>query len=83
MGCLPSSDSRCDITNIPKTGAAPGDPAGLRGIAVGTQPAKLYAALLERRISDWAEGTGQRASGQFGFRRQRSTSHAHLVLRTL
>ena len=74
VGCLPSSDSHCDITNIPQTGAAPGDLAGLQGIAVGTQPVKLYAALLERRVSDWAEGTGQRASGQFRFRHQRSTS---------
>ena len=78
VDCLPSSDSRCDITDIPKPDTAPGDPAGLRGIAVGTQPAKLYATLLERRLSDWAQGTGQRASGQFGFQCQRSTSHAHL-----
>ena len=49
----------------------------------GWHTAKLYAALLERRVSDWAEGTGQCASCQFGFRCQRSTSHAHLVLRTL
>lgn len=81
--CLPSSDARSDITNLPKPGAKPGDPAGLRGIAIGTQAAKLYATLLERRLSAWAEGTGRRADGQFGFRRNRSTAQAALVLRTL
>jgi hypothetical protein len=39
--------------------------------------------ILERRISDWAEASGSRATGQFGFRRQRSTAQAALVLRTL
>jgi len=45
--------------------------------------AKLYAAILEQRLSDWAEASGSRAAGQFGFRRKRSTAQAALVLRTL
>ncbi len=63
---------------------AAGDPASLRGIAVATQQAaKLYASLLERRLSAWAESSGRRAGRQFGFRRQHSTAQAALVLRTL
>ena len=53
------------------------------GIAVGTMPAKLMAMLLEQRVSDWAEASGSRAAGQFGFRRQRSTAQAALVLRAM
>ena len=45
-------------------------------------PAKLYAAALNRRLSDWAEGAGVRAEGQFGFRSTRSCAQAALVLRT-
>ena len=78
VGCLPSSDARSRITNIPKPDATPDDPAGLRGIAVGTHAANLCAVLLERRLSAWAERTGQ-----FGFRCNRSTSKAALELRTL
>ncbi|KAL4855790.1 Retrovirus-related Pol polyprotein from type-2 retrotransposable element R2DM [Chlorella vulgaris] len=39
--------------------------------------------LTLERVSDWAEASDIRASGQFGFRRQRGTAHAALVLRTL
>ena len=70
VGCLSSCDARSRITSIPKPGATP----GLCGIAVGTQAAKLYAVLPERRLSAWAKGPGQRAAGQFGFRHNRSTS---------
>jgi hypothetical protein len=57
------------VANIPK----PGAPAGLRGIALGAQAAKLYASLLERRLFIWAEGSGRRADGRFGFGRHHST----------
>ncbi|KAI3436401.1 hypothetical protein D9Q98_005818 [Chlorella vulgaris] len=46
-------------------------------------PAKLFEVLLEERMSDWAEASGIRASGQFGFRRQSGTAHAALILSTL
>lgn len=64
-------------------GAAPDSCDGLRGIAVGTLPAKLFACIMERRISDLAEASVSRAACQFGFRRQRSTGQAAQVLRTL
>ena len=84
VGQLPASDSISLITAIPKGSAAPASCNDLRGIAVGTLPAKVYASVLERRASDWAEASGSiRASGQFGFRRKRSTAQAAFVLRTL
>jgi len=83
VGQLPAADALSLITPIPKPGSIPGDFDGLRGIAVGSLPAKLYAMILERRLSDWAEASGSRATGQFGFRRNRSTAQAALVLRTL
>ena len=42
----------------------------------------LYAAGLERRVSDHAEAAGKHAEGQFGFRRGRSTEQAVLALPT-
>ena len=60
--------------------------AALRSAHKSVQAAKLYTVLLERRrrrLSAWAEGTGRRAAGQFGFRRDSSTSQAAHVLRTL
>ena len=83
LGQLPAADALSLITAIPKPGAAADSCDGLRGIAVGILPAKLFACMLERRISDWAEASGSRAAGQFGFRRQRSTAQAALVLRTI
>ena len=82
VGRLPHFDARSSITPIPKT-SAPASPADLRGIAVGSLLAKLYAAGLERRVSDYAEAVDAHAEGQFGFRRRRSTEHAVFVLRTL
>eukprot|EP00887_Chlorella_sp_A99_P006006 scaffold27.g6006.t1 len=46
VGSLPNPDARSDITNLVKPGADPGDPAGLRGIAVGSQD--KYRADRER-----------------------------------
>ena len=84
MGQLSAADALSLITAIPKPGAAPDSCDGLRDIAVGTLPAKLFACIMERRISDWAEASGSKAAGQFGFRRQLpyragSTSAAHLA----
>ena len=44
------------------------------GITVRTVLSKLYATVLERRISGWAEDHGIRAAGQAGFRRDHRTS---------
>ncbi len=80
---LSAADTLNVIFPVPKPGARPGSLGGLRGIAVGTLPAKLFACILERRFSDWVEASGSRAAGQFGFRQCRRTAQAALVLRML
>ena len=82
VGCLPPAWALSAITPIPKAGSDTNVCDGYRGIAVGTLPAKLYAAILDRRLSNWAEGAGIRAAGQFGFRRKHSCAQAAFVLRT-
>lgn len=83
VGQLPASEGVSIINPIPKPGGDPNSCDSLRGIAVGTLAAKLYASVLEVRVSEWAEASGSRASGQFGFRRKRSTGQAAFMLRTL
>jgi len=83
VGALPFGDARSSIALVPKPGGAPKSPADLRGIAVGSLLAKLFAAGLERRASTYAEAAGTHADGQYGFRRQRSTEQAILALRTV
>ena len=83
LGQLPPSEAVSHITAVLKPGADPASCSSYRGIAVGGLAAKLYATILERRLSDWAEASGSRAAGQFGFRRKRSTAQAALVLRAL
>lgn len=56
---------------------------GYRGIAVGTLCAKVYASVLERRLSLWSEQHHLRAEGQFGFRSGRNCAQANFVLRAL
>jgi hypothetical protein len=81
VGRLPPGDAHSSIALIAKT-STPTSPSDLRGIAVGALLGKLYAAGLERRVSDHAEAAGVHAEGQFGFRRRRSTEQAILALRT-
>ena len=80
---LADADALSIINPLPKPGAQPGCCDGLRSFAVGTLAAKLFAMILERRLSNWAEASGSRAAGQFGFRHCRSTAQAALMLRTL
>jgi hypothetical protein len=70
------------ITPILKAGD-PLEPGNNRGIAVGTLLAKLYAVLVNKRVTDWAEGAGLRAAGQAGFRKDHRTADQIFVLRTL
>ena len=83
LGQLPYSAAISILNPVPKPGGDPTSCSSLRGIALGTMAAKLYAAILEQRVSDWAEASGTRAAGQYGFRRKRSTSQAAFILRTL
>jgi hypothetical protein len=54
-----------------------------RAIAVGSVLGKLYAVILDTRLSVCAEKNGWRAEGQAGFRVGRSTVDHVLVLRHL
>ena len=53
------------------------------GITVSTILSKLYATVLERRISGWAEEHGLRAAGQAGFRRDHRTTDNIFIMRRL
>jgi hypothetical protein len=54
-----------------------------RAIAVGSVLGKLYAVILDTRLSVCAENSGWRAEGQAGFRPGKSTVDHVFVLRHL
>jgi hypothetical protein len=45
-----------------------------RGITVGRILAKLFAMILEKRLSEWVEQHGLRAKGQAGFHKDYRTT---------
>jgi hypothetical protein len=59
------------------------EPNNYRGITVGHVLSKLYALLLNQRLTAWTEEGGKRASGQSGFRRGRQTTDNCFILRAL
>ena len=81
-GSLPPAWALSAITPIHKSGEVT-DPGNYRGIAVGTVMARLYASLLNTRLTAWAESKGLRARGQAGFRADHRCSDQLMVLRTL
>ena len=83
LGGLPSVWAMSALTPIRKPGADHLRCDGYRGIAVGTLPAKLYAAMLNARITSFAEAAGIRASGQAGFRKGYGCSDQQFALRAL
>ncbi len=54
-----------------------------RGITVGPILAKLFAMILDKRLSKWAEQHGLHAKGQAGFRKDYCTTDQLFILRTL
>ncbi len=54
-----------------------------RGINVGPILAKLFAMILEKRMSKWVEQHGLRAKGQAGFRKDYRTTDQLFILRIL
>ena len=54
-----------------------------RGITVAPVLAKMFAMLLESRLSKWSEDRGARAKGQAGFRKDYRTTDQLFILRTL
>ena len=57
------------------------DTSNYRPIAVGEPLCRLYAAILNSRIVNWAETNGLRAPCQAGFRPRLSTEHQLFALR--
>jgi hypothetical protein len=54
-----------------------------RGITVGPVLAKVFAMILESRMSQWAEANDLRVKGQAGFRKDFRTTDNLFILRTL
>ncbi len=54
-----------------------------KGITVGPILAKLFAMILDKRLSEWAEQHGLRAKGQAEFRKDYCTTDQLFILRTL
>ncbi len=53
------------------------------GITVGPVLARVFAMILESRISQWVETNDLRAKGQAGFRKDFRTTDNLFILRTL
>jgi hypothetical protein len=51
-----------------------------RGITVGPILAKLFAIILDKRLSKWAEQHGLRAKGQTGLRKDYHTTDQFFIL---
>jgi len=54
-----------------------------KGITIGPILAKLFAMILNKRLSEWAEQHGLCAKGQAGFRKDYHTTDQLFILRTL
>ncbi len=80
---LPRAWALGAITPLLKPGGNATDCGSYRGITVGTLLAKLYATILNMRLTAWAEDNNLRATGQAGFRKDHHTSDQIFVLRTL
>ncbi|GAQ79205.1 reverse transcriptase-related protein with [Klebsormidium nitens] len=81
-GVFPASWNEGVLVAIFKKGY-PSDYGNYRTVTVGPVLGKLYAMVLNRRITEWAEKGSVRAQGQAGFRQGfRGTDHM-LALRVL
>ena len=71
---IPDSWATSAVTPIYKKGD-PVDTANYRPVAVGTPIARLYATVINNRLSPYFETQGLRAQAQAGFRAHRSVNH--------
>ncbi|KAI7835253.1 hypothetical protein COHA_010845, partial [Chlorella ohadii] len=81
-GCYPPDWALGAITSIHKKGDVT-DPNNYRGITVGHVLAKLYAIVVNARLTSWLETRGLRAKGQAGFRQGYRTVDNCFILRAL
>jgi hypothetical protein len=54
-----------------------------KGITIGPILAKLFAMVLDKRLSKWVEQHGLRAKSQAGFRKDHRTTDQLSILQTL
>ncbi len=54
-----------------------------RGIIIGPILAKLFAMILDKRLSEWVEQHGLHAKGQVGFRKNYRTTDQLFILRIM
>jgi hypothetical protein len=74
-GTFPSCWNIGNIIPLHKKGSFD-DPNNYRGITVGSAISKVYAKVLNERLTTWSEKGGLRALGQAGFRpAHRTTDH--------
>ena len=59
------------------------DPSNYRGITVTPVLSKLFAMILEARMSTWAEQCNVRAAGQAGFRKDHRATDNVFIMSTL
>ena len=59
------------------------DPSNYRGITVTPALSKLFAMILEARMSSWAESSNVRAEGQAGFQKDHRTSNNVFIMSTM
>ena len=72
-GHIPSDWTKAIINPIPKSVTAdPRDPLSYRGISLLSVPYKIYADVLNKRLSNWLEKRSVLADEQNGFRKRRS-----------
>jgi hypothetical protein len=76
---LPKSWSHSLIMPLFKSGDAR-DPLNWRPIALIPSIAKLFSAVLHKRLEDWCETQGKLSQNQFGFRRGLSTAEPLFIL---
>ena len=76
--------SKCIIKPIPKAGSSDArEPLNYRGISLLSVPYKIYADILNHRLSKWLESNGILCDEQNGFRRERSCQEHIYTLYTI
>ena len=81
-GIYPKSWTKGVIVPVPKKGDKE-DVNNYRGITLTSIFSKIFSILLDNRLRNWLDSTGQVSDFQFGFRNNRSTIDCIFVLNSL
>ena len=71
-GSVPTEWRKSIITPVPKPKMDPLDPLQYRPISLISVPCKIYADILNKRLTGWLESNDVLAEEQNGFRKKRS-----------